>query len=371
MAPTGNYGYLACSMTDFITFMLDNTLYLGRFKEGLPPDSPVWILAKFDAVTWQKQAEIEIPLNYPFERIGDMSIAFVKGQIVYSGTYFSGGLSGGPTGSHHHFFSPDLDPLGSMVRQDTLHIPMLSFAETDSNIFMLGSTGIINGKLLLMKYDLDWNYLGSRILRDSAFFPQGTVWDGERFYVGYNYISQKADSSIFSIPFHQNVRLAVFDKNWNLLEDVAVTNYDSSDYKQPGSPWVIRHGSQLLVSYIVDTINAITGTEQYKCTAYVNIYNIVTGVSNSEINPAFQLEQNYPNPFNNSTEIAFSLSGKQHVVLKLFDIFGKEVAVLLNEIKQPGKYSVSFNADNLSGGVYMYKLETNGGMAVKKMTILK
>ena len=62
----------------------------------------------------------------------------------------------------------------------------------------------------------------------------------------------------------------------------------------------------------------------------------------------FSLEQNYPNPFNPSTTIKYKVSSKQHVVIKVFDLLGKEVATLVNEEKEAGNYSVEFNAKDFS-----------------------
>ncbi len=81
-------------------------------------------------------------------------------------------------------------------------------------------------------------------------------------------------------------------------------------------------------------------------------------VSNEKPYPAdFQLYQNYPNPFNPVTTINFSIPTTSKVSLKVYDILGKEVAVLVDESKSPGTYSVKFNADKLSSGVYLYILE--------------
>lgn len=85
----------------------------------------------------------------------------------------------------------------------------------------------------------------------------------------------------------------------------------------------------------------------------------------------FVLEQNYPNPFNPSTTIRYSMPTAGNVSLKVFDILGKEVATLVNGYQQTGKYSVTFNALNLSSGMYFYRLETGSVKEVKKMILMK
>jgi hypothetical protein len=112
---------------------------------------------------------------------------------------------------------------------------------------------------------------------------------------------------------------------------------------------------------------------------------IVTSVQNEEQNPiAFSLEQNYPNPFNPSTTIRYAIpsviaSGakqSQLVTLKVYDVLGNEVATLVNEEKPAGSYEVNFNShsdegQNLSSGIYFYKLQAGSLVETKKMILLR
>jgi hypothetical protein len=86
---------------------------------------------------------------------------------------------------------------------------------------------------------------------------------------------------------------------------------------------------------------------------------------------SFQLEQNYPNPFNPTTTISFSLAKASEVKLQVFDIKGSLIKTILNERKAAGDYSLQFDANNLSSGTYLYKLETPTGVQTKKMTLIK
>jgi hypothetical protein len=85
----------------------------------------------------------------------------------------------------------------------------------------------------------------------------------------------------------------------------------------------------------------------------------------------YALSQNYPNPFNPTTTINFKIPTNGLVILKVFDVLGKEVATLLNETKNEGSYNVDFDGTNLSSGVYFYKIEVGDFAAVKKMVLLK
>jgi photosystem II stability/assembly factor-like uncharacterized protein len=98
---------------------------------------------------------------------------------------------------------------------------------------------------------------------------------------------------------------------------------------------------------------------------------VVVSVENDNLLPSFYLSQNYPNPFNPSTSIDYSVPSNDYVNLKVYDILGNEVAILVNELKQPGNYKVNFNGSKLSSGVYFYKLQVGKYTQVRKMILLK
>ncbi|MBK8552925.1 MAG: T9SS type A sorting domain-containing protein [Ignavibacteria bacterium] len=71
----------------------------------------------------------------------------------------------------------------------------------------------------------------------------------------------------------------------------------------------------------------------------------------------FRLGQNYPNPFNPVTKIDFDIPMNSKISLIVYDVSGREIKKLVNEIKEAGYYSVNFDGTNLASGVYLYKLE--------------
>jgi hypothetical protein len=86
---------------------------------------------------------------------------------------------------------------------------------------------------------------------------------------------------------------------------------------------------------------------------------------------AFKLEQNYPNPFNLETIISYTIPSISRVRLIIFDVLGKEVVSLVDEVKQPGVYYAIFNSDHYSNGLYYYSLEAGGHVIIRKMMLLK
>ena len=81
--------------------------------------------------------------------------------------------------------------------------------------------------------------------------------------------------------------------------------------------------------------------------------------------------QNYPNPFNPSTTIRFYIEERGKVNLTIYDILGRRVKTLVNEIREPGEYEVSFNASNLASGVYIYRLQSNEQVLTRKFILIK
>jgi hypothetical protein len=85
----------------------------------------------------------------------------------------------------------------------------------------------------------------------------------------------------------------------------------------------------------------------------------------------YALDQNFPNPFNPTTHIKYQIPKAGNVVLKVYDILGSEIAKLVDEFKETGRYEVAFDASNLASGVYIYRLNVNDYNNVKKMVLLK
>lgn len=90
-----------------------------------------------------------------------------------------------------------------------------------------------------------------------------------------------------------------------------------------------------------------------------------------EIPASYHLDQNFPNPFNPTTVINYQLLDNSLVTLKVYDVLGREVIMLVNERQSAGNHSVRFNAANLPSGVYFYRLKTQNYVNTMKMVLLK
>lgn len=119
-----------------------------------------------------------------------------------------------------------------------------------------------------------------------------------------------------------------------------------------------------------------TGSAVFKLGITYNVTStpvVITGIQNGNgsIPDKYSLSQNYPNPFNPSTKITYQLPEAGVVKLTVFDLSGKQVAVLVNGQQSVGFYDIEFDGSSLSSGVYFYKIETGSFIETKKMLLVK
>ena len=102
--------------------------------------------------------------------------------------------------------------------------------------------------------------------------------------------------------------------------------------------------------------------------------DVTTGIDDNKlvnVPSAFKLEQNYPNPFNPVTNISFTVIENNLTTLKIYDVLGKEVKTLVNEVLPKGNYNIQFNANGLASGVYIYRLVSGKFIGSKKLILMK
>ena len=184
-------------------------------------------------------------------------------------------------------------------------------------------------------------------------------------------------SDVIAIPrvpntfrFAYGVKLAtngnVYARSYN--NSIMLARFQLNPGTVSGSYTPIRAGFRYTTDSCFNIVEGIGGGGLF---AYSGCSGTLTGTGNSETPLSFKLEQNYPNPFNPVTKISYALPKSGLVTLRVYDILGKEVATLVNEVKSAGSYSVDFNASNFTSGVYFYKIETNGFSDIKKMMLIK
>ncbi len=142
---------------------------------------------------------------------------------------------------------------------------------------------------------------------------------------------------------------------------------------QPTSPLSSFNGLAVNGSWVLaidDLASGDSGVLKAWCLV-LRYQTIVGGIQTIEIPNYYSLAQNYPNPFNPTTSIKFSVPTPEMVTLKVYDVLGKEVAVLVNEMKQPGFHTVDFDASRLASGIYFYRIDAGQFSSVKRMVLVK
>jgi hypothetical protein len=136
-------------------------------------------------------------------------------------------------------------------------------------------------------------------------------------------------------------------------------------------------GNEVMYAYDRGNIIAQQTTGLFKLAVSYNVPAIGIEPISSEILQRYELLQNYPNPFNPMTKLRFSIplsrgvAEGRGVLLKVYDVLGKEIAVLVNENLKPGTYEIEWDATNIPSGVYFYSLITSEFTQTKKMVVLK
>jgi hypothetical protein len=173
-----------------------------------------------------------------------------------------------------------------------------------------------------------------------------------------NYTGGGAGFVMFTGPFN----LAVNDTQWIMIALTPALGNDRFE-----SIKIMREKAMLLRSLPYDTL--AYGIIPYKID-YVDTTNLLDIVESEIVPDQLSISQNFPNPFNPETTIIFGLPQQEHVSLKVFDILGREVRTLLDEVKDEGTYRVRFNSLGLASGIYIYRISTNNSSISRKMIIL-
>lgn len=175
--------------------------------------------------------------------------------------------------------------------------------------------------------------------------------------------------SSFSTP---NPGLAILDSNGTFINRLNAVTGNRGVFLLDNGHYVVTNSTGI---HEIDSAsgNVIRTIFTMGDLQYVSLYQAdLTGGINPNNNPvSYSLSQNYPNPFNPSTNIKFSVPKSGYVKLTVYDINGKQIAVLVNDVRTAGTHEVSFNAEGLSSGAYFYKLETDGFTDYKKMVLVK
>jgi len=200
---------------------------------------------------------------------------------------------------------------------------------------------------------------------------------------GFNCLSGGSGTQLWSYQMEYQFGVASLpDIDDDGFEDVVVGCQDQLLYciNGKGGSLIFRNQFSDRV-YAVNVMPSIDGNDSYEVLAGTRDSKViclsggadtVTNVEKyQEIPTEYLIYQNYPNPFNPSTKIEFKIPTAGLVILKVYDLLGREVSTLINEELQPGNYKIDFDASAFASGIYFYTLNAGDFVSTKKMILLK
>ncbi|HRN27460.1 MAG: T9SS type A sorting domain-containing protein [Ignavibacteriaceae bacterium] len=216
-------------------------------------------------------------------------------------------------------------------------------------------------------------------------------------YFNVSDVSELNNNGKYFITLFTGGQYAILDSNSNLCVKMLLQNNSGSIASICPSSivywnllrsihqyWIYKifDASNITISKLVDLSNLPSNDLMYSMKTSINYlgdpslklkYDPVVNVTenNQEIPDGYVLNSNYPNPYNNSTKISYEIPVQSNVSIILYDVLGREVATLVNEVKQSGKHQFNFVEKNLVSGVYFYTLRAGNFVQTKKMILLK
>jgi hypothetical protein len=246
-----------------------------------------------------------------------------------------------------------------------------------------------------------WEVIGSANMNSRQFFDYWVTNNVTYYYRVYAYSgSLRSDYSniAFTTAIIDTNNIPMAPSNLNITDTTSTSitiNWEDNSVNESGFIIARRLQDEVVFTYI-DTVGTDILTYQevgltpdnlyyYKVCAYnnfglsdfTNTVSAYTQKSTNIINQTnlisenFYLHDNYPNPFNPSTNISFGISKNAFVILKIYNSIGKELETLVSQRLLPGSYNVRWNAENYTGGVYFYRLESDNFTETKKMILIK
>jgi outer membrane protein assembly factor BamB len=331
---------------------------------------------------------------YSFSKDGQLNW-----KVNYGGGFFPNSVAISPNGNSLYISGKDsniyaLDLTGSIkwtYKSWGIRTPLL--------VDNLGNIFIIPGSLQRTLVSIDsmgnvnWEYV---INNSNAFNIDSSPtmdYEGNIYYFYNCQIGTIDYGRIESVDYYGNYRWTYqFEEPDELIVMPLIVDKDGTVYC--GSTWgyyfyaISNEGVLLwkmpLNGYQVDNSGAIgsdgtlyIGTHLSSITigqekTLIAIRDTVTSVGNGEEEVYnYKLEQNYPNPFNPSTIISWQSPVDDLVILKVFDVLGRQVITLVDEYREAGSYSIEFNASSLPSGIYLYRIQIGSYFETRKLTLLK
>jgi len=232
-------------------------------------------------------------------------------------------------------------------------------------------------------------------IKDSVFISQGGMFNGIRVFTLINHkhvsdlsylspgsgitLTNPSGASVVLTPSQiagEGLDLmTIFDSN---ADSTIKFNFQGANLNAPFSPSVkpansfgAFSGQPVIGWWKIKFVDRVSGVLGVVNGWGIQLQTISDIGNNSGIADKYELSQNYPNPFNPATKINYQIKNNGFVSLKVFNMLGKEVASLVNVNQKAGSYSIDFNGENLSSGIYFYRLNAGEFTETKRMMLIK
>jgi WD40 repeat protein len=308
------------------------------------------------------------------------------------------------TGLHREVHSVVFSPDGKYIAAGCGYPYTLKIWNTESGQLMKSYTGIFSDDILCLAFSPDGKNIatGTSINEviiwntdsDSIIFNKRTESYSEVSSLCYEYSGKKildgggrfilwdlTSSSIIN-EYGMNTKSFVYskDKHIYFIAQMKADTY----YINIWNSETFSLLKKININDILPNSISLSPDENYiACGGWVTNKNILNlriypisdllSISNISKLPDFMLDQNYPNPFNPTTKIKYKVGGitPVNVIIKIYDILGKEMKTLINENKYPGNYDIVFDGSNFASGLYIYKIIAGNYSQEKTMILLK
>jgi len=242
------------------------------------------------------------------------------------------------TGYYKLIYDPSPDQI--LFSEDSIYVPTLS----DSGSVKIMNTSDHSVRIdSIISVGSFYGYWGN-FTKPSFQYP---------FYLFQTMPGFMGDTLGIIIPPHDSINVSFYD-----VDLCPICDYEIQDYFEDTLRFVFTFMDGNVYSFSKSI--PISGEGSPSAVEYEEI-----------LPKEFSLSQNYPNPFNPSTTINYEIPSQQFVSLKVYDVLGNEVAILVNEDRSAGSYEINFDASNLSSSIYFYQLKTSEFIETKKMIYLK
>jgi hypothetical protein len=334
--------------------------------------------------------------------IRSISFSEINTFVLPSGTAISGSkdiqvTNGESFGTMYGYFLTEGSPNKFVLSKDLLPIqskqqsqPIYSgregiIAKDSAQFYFTFGDVLVDGKLIRFTTIPDTTNIDSLPIVNQYLTTENFNLTGQsNFLYGVRYGITDSLAAIAALQNGNTVRFSVelidaqTEQVIGTYDDIEYTEnnvfqYDNIGYQVNTSGIGSRVVKLRLKVSLTDSVH-YSITERYDTEIFLGkrgSNRVAIGFQGSNVITSYSLEQNFPNPFNPTTMINYALPKAGNVVLKVYDVLGKEVATLINDFKESGRYSVEFDASKLSSGMYIYKLTSDKFTEVKKMMLVK